>query len=119
MKTLRAQDAKNCDQLLRPKTCLVSPTLLKKKFDVTALKDMGPNKKAKKIIKVRKVSKNQPCCLCPNDFAYEELLPTDHGHMAHRKCAMYTPETWIATEDGKEKIMGVELISKERRELKC
>jgi hypothetical protein len=82
-------------------------------------KDMGPNKKAKKIIKIRKVSKTQPCCLCPNDFTYEELLPTDHGQMAHRKCAMYTPETWIATEDGKEKIMGVGLIGKERRELKC
>jgi hypothetical protein len=233
MKTLWAQDAKNCDQFLRHKTYLVSPTLLKQKYGVTVnkvvhregqfvitfpigyhsgynlgyncaesvnfaiedwlqygktskkcqceadsvfidvdwfirrmngeptpeyeeievtddeddmddmpvdlptppgsdrgrvkvpskrkkpLKDMGPNKKAKKIIKIRKVSKIQPCCLCPNDFAYEELLPTDHGQKAHRKCAMYTPETWIATEDGKEKIMGVELISKERLELKC
>ena len=233
MKTLWSQDAKNCDQFLRHKTYLVSPTLLKQKYGVTVnkvvhregqfvitfpigyhsgynlgyncaesvnfaiedwlqygktakkcqceadsvfidvdwfirrmngeptpeyeevevtddeddmddmpvdlptppgsdrgrvkasgkrkkpLKDMGPNKKAKKIIKIRKVSKNQPCCLCPNDFAYEELLPTDHGQRAHRKCAMYTPETWIATEDGKEKIMGVELIGKERLELKC
>lgn len=82
-------------------------------------KDLGSNKKAKKIIKIRKISKVQPCCLCPNDFAYEELLPTDHGQKAHRKCALYTPETWIATEDGKEKIMGVELISKDRLELKC
>jgi hypothetical protein len=233
MKTLWAQDAKNCDQFLRHKTYLVSPTLLKQKFGVTVnkvihregqfvitfpigyhsgynlgyncaesvnfaiedwlqygktakkcqceadsvfidvdwfirrmngeptpeyeeievtddeddmddmpmdlptppgsdrgrvkvpskrkktLKDMGPNKKAKKVIKIRKVSKIQPCCLCPNDFAYEELLPTAHGQKAHRKCALYTPETWIATEDGKEKIMGVEVIGKERLELKC
>ena len=233
MKTLWAQDAKNCDQFLRHKTYLVSPTLLKQKYGVTVnkvvhregqfvitfpigyhsgynlgyncaesvnfaiedwlqygknskkcqceadsvfidvdwfirrmngeptpeyeeievtddeddvddmlvdlptppgsdrgrvkvpskrkkpLKDLGPNKKAKKIIKIRKVSKIQPCCLCPNDFTYEELLPTDHGQRAHRKCAMYTPETWIATEEGREKIMGIELISKERLELKC
>ncbi len=82
-------------------------------------KDLGPNKKAKKIIKIRKISKIQPCCLCPNDFAYEELLPTDQGQKAHRKCALYTQETYIATEDGKEAVKGVENISKDRLELKC
>ncbi|KEF63444.1 uncharacterized protein A1O9_01422 [Exophiala aquamarina CBS 119918] len=82
-------------------------------------KELGPNKKAKKIIKVRKVSKNQPCCLCPNDFAWEELLPTTQGQKAHRTCAMYTPETYIANSDGKEMVHNIENISKARLELKC
>jgi hypothetical protein len=79
---------------------------------------LSPNKKLKKI-KIRKVSKNQPCCLCPNDFIWEELLPTSHGLRAHRTCAMYTPETYIATKDGNEIVHNVEGISKERLELKC
>lgn len=82
-------------------------------------KDAGPNKKAKKIVRIRKISKNQPCCLCPNDFAWEELLPTANNQRAHRVCAMYTPETYIATEDGKEKVFNVENISKARLELRC
>ncbi|OCT52422.1 jmjC domain containing protein [Cladophialophora carrionii] len=81
-------------------------------------KEPGPNKKLKKI-KIRKISKNQPCCLCPNDFSWEELLPTSHGQRAHRTCAMYTPETYIATKDGKEMVYNVENISKDRLELKC
>lgn len=84
-----------------------------------AAKDLGPNKKAKKIVKVRKFSKHQPCCLCPNDFSYEELLPTSHGSKAHRTCAMYTPETYIANQDGKEVVFNVENISKARLDLKC
>jgi hypothetical protein len=83
-----------------------------------APKDLGPNKKLKKI-KIRKISKNQPCCLCPNDYAWEELLPTSHGQRAHRTCAMYTPETYIATKDGNEMVYNVENISKDRLELKC
>ncbi|KAJ9617245.1 hypothetical protein H2200_000966 [Cladophialophora chaetospira] len=83
-----------------------------------AAKELGPNKKLKKI-KIRKISRNQPCCLCPNDFAWEELLPTSHGQRAHRTCAMYTPETYIATKDGKEMVCNVENISKDRLELKC
>ena len=82
-------------------------------------KDTGPNKKAKKIVKIRKISKYQPCCLCPNDFAWEELLPTSHGQKAHRTCAMYTPETYIATQEGSEMVFNVEGISKARMELKC
>ncbi|KIW39385.1 uncharacterized protein PV06_09160 [Exophiala oligosperma] len=82
-------------------------------------KDPGPNKKAKKLIRIRKVSKHQPCCLCPNDFVWEELLPTSHGQKAHRTCAMYTPETYIANKDGKEMVYNVENISKARLELKC
>ncbi|KIW68430.1 hypothetical protein PV04_04377 [Phialophora macrospora] len=81
-------------------------------------KDLGPNKKLKKI-KIRKISKNKPCCLCPNDFSWEELLPTSHGQRAHRTCAMYTPETYIATKDGKEMVYNVENIIKDRLELKC
>lgn len=84
-----------------------------------AQKDLGPNKRAKKIIRIRKASKNQPCCLCPNDFSWEELLPTTHGQRAHRTCAMYLPETYIAIKDGKEMVYGVENISKARMELKC
>lgn len=84
-----------------------------------APKDMLPNKKAKKLIKIRKISKNQPCCLCPNDFSWEELLPTTHGQRAHRTCAMYTPETYIANKDGREMVCNVENISKARLELKC
>jgi len=80
---------------------------------------LGSNKRAKKIIKIRKVSKHQPCCLCPNDFSWEELLPTSHGQRAHRTCAMYTPETYIATRDGREMVFNVENISKARLELKC
>lgn len=82
-------------------------------------KDIGPNKKAKKIVKIRKISRNQPCCLCPNDFAWEELLPTTNNERAHRVCAMYTPETYIATQDGSEKVFGVEAISKARLDLRC
>ena len=82
-------------------------------------KDAGPIKKAKKMIKIRKISKHQPCCLCPNDFDWEELLPTDHGQKAHRTCAMYTPETYIATKDGQDLVLNVEGISKARMELKC
>jgi hypothetical protein len=82
-------------------------------------KDAGSNKKVKKIVKIRKISRHQPCCLCPNDFAWEELLPTSHGQKAHRTCAMYTPETYIATKDGAEMIFNVENISKARMELKC
>ncbi len=83
-----------------------------------APKELGPNKKLKKI-KIRKISRNQPCCLCPNDFSWEELLPTSHGQRAHRTCAMYTPETYIATKEGKEMICNIENISKDRLELKC
>ena len=84
------------------------------------VKDVGPNKKVKKMIKVRKVSKSQPCCLCPNDFAYEELLPTDNGKKAHRRCALYTFETYIAKDEkGRERVMAIENIRKDRLELKC
>ena len=84
-----------------------------------SVKDLGPNKKAKKIVKVRKISRNQPCCLCPNDFPWDELLPATNGQRAHRVCAMYTPETYIATEEGAEKVFNVENISKARLDLRC
>ena len=80
-------------------------------------KDAGPNKKVKRIIKIRKGV--QPCCMCPNDFDFEELLPTTNGQKAHRRCALYTAETYIAKEDDIEKVFGVENISKDRLELKC
>ena len=83
------------------------------------IKDVGPNKRPKKLIKIRRISKNQPCCLCPNDFTWEELLPTTDGKQAHRTCAMYTPETYVASQDGKEMVHNIEGISKARMELKC
>lgn len=82
-------------------------------------KDVAPNKKARKLVRIRKISRNQPCVLCPNDFTWEELLPTSHGQRAHRVCAMYTPETYIASEDGVETVHNVENISKARLELRC
>ena len=61
----------------------------------------------------------EPCILCPNDNSYEELLPTDNGLKAHRRCGLYTPETYISEEGGCEKICDVARIDKARLELKC
>lgn len=75
-----------------------------------------------KIRKLRikiKAPSYEPCILCPNDFAYEKLLPTDNGHKAHRRCGLYTPETYISEEGGSEKICDVTRIDKARLELKC
>ncbi|KAI9853323.1 MAG: hypothetical protein M1830_006688 [Pleopsidium flavum] len=73
-----------------------------------------------KRVRIRiKAPAREPCVLCPNDNAYEELLPTDNGQQAHRRCAMYTPETYITVEDGKEKVCDVTNIDKARLELKC
>ncbi|EME48296.1 hypothetical protein DOTSEDRAFT_51495 [Dothistroma septosporum NZE10] len=77
-----------------------------------------PKKKKKIRIKIR-VSGREPCCMCPNDNPWEELLPTDTGKKAHRSCAAYTPETFIVSEDGKDKVCGVSNIDKARLELKC
>ncbi|KAF2722036.1 hypothetical protein K431DRAFT_284243 [Polychaeton citri CBS 116435] len=78
-----------------------------------------PQKKKKKIrIRIRK-SVREPCALCPNDAAYEPLLPTDNGKKAHRSCALFTPETWVVIENGKERVCGAATIDRARLELKC
>lgn len=62
-----------------------------------------------------------PCVLCPNNFDYEELLPTEDGQsQAHRRCAMYIEETSILhDESGKEVVCDIDKIPKARLGLKC
>lgn len=88
----------------------------KKKKDLNH-KDAKP--KAKKLRLKIKAPSYEPCILCPNDSKYENLLPTDNGKQAHRRCALYTPETYIAEENGLETICGVGSIDKARLEMKC
>ena len=80
-------------------------------------KDNKP--KIKKLRIKIKAPAYEPCILCPNDNSYEELLPTDNGHRAHRRCGLYTPETYISGEGGSERICDVAHIDKARLELKC
>ena len=82
------------------------------------VKEEKPKKKKKIRIKIR-VPTREPCVMCPNDNPWEQLLPTDNGKKVHRSCALYTPETWIAKEDGKEKVYGVTGIDRARLDLKC
>jgi hypothetical protein len=82
-------------------------------------KDKDAGKKKKRIRILIKGPHREPCVLCPNDPPGEPLLPTDNGQQAHRCCALYTPETWINSEDGVEKIIGVAGINKARLDLKC
>jgi hypothetical protein len=90
--------------------------LPKRKRD-TGGKDAKP--KVKRLRIKIKVPAYEPCVLCPNDFVYEELLPTDNGQQAHRRCALYTPETYISEEGGSERVCDVDKIDKARLELKC
>ena len=77
-------------------------------------------KKVKKI-KIRiKQNRYEPCCLCPNDYSFYPLLPTDTGKQAHEICALYTKETSIEQdESGKKIVRGVNSIDKARLDLKC
>jgi PHD-like zinc-binding domain/JmjC domain, hydroxylase len=84
--------------------------------------DKEPRPKVKRIRVRIKPPMREPCVLCPNDISTEELLSTDTGAQAHRLCAIYTPETYIAPpEDGsaEERILNVANINKARLELKC
>ncbi|KAF2016556.1 hypothetical protein BU24DRAFT_422916 [Aaosphaeria arxii CBS 175.79] len=78
--------------------------------------------KAKKVrrirIRIKVPGRGQPCCLCPNDVDYDELLQTDNGLQAHRLCADYTPETFITSKPN-EKVCNVANIGKDRLDLKC
>ncbi|GME27062.1 Transcription factor jumonji/aspartyl beta-hydroxylase [Neofusicoccum parvum] len=81
--------------------------------------DKAPDGKVKRVKLRLKVPKEEPCVLCPNDVAFDDLLPTDNGQKAHRICALYTPETYILEENGVEKVCNVANIGKARLELKC
>lgn len=77
-------------------------------------------KKTVKKLKIKiKAPSYEPCILCPNDNSHEKLLPTDNGKEAHRRCALYTPETYILEEGGKETVCDVARIDKARLEMKC
>ncbi|KAI6710200.1 hypothetical protein JHW43_007278 [Diplocarpon mali] len=72
-----------------------------------------------KRIRVRiKGPSKEPCILCPNDIPSEPLLFTEDGQRAHRKCALYIPETSIESGE-KETIVDIKYINKARLELKC
>ena len=92
------------------------PRSHKRKRDINE-KDAKP--KTKKLRIKLKVPSNEPCTLCPNDSRHERLLPADNGKNAHWRCGMYTPETYIAEENGLEKVCNVGNIDKARLELKC
>ena len=88
----------------------------KRKRDVNE-KDGKP--KVKRLRIKIKAPAYEPCILCPSDNKYEKLLPTDNGKEAHRRCALYTPETYISEEKGSEKVCDVACIDKARLEMKC
>lgn len=81
-------------------------------------KQEAPKKKKKIRIRIKAPSA-EPCVMCPNENPWEPLLPTDNGKKAHRSCALYTPETFITNEDGKEMVHGVANIDRARLDLKC
>ncbi|KAL9012560.1 MAG: hypothetical protein Q9173_002683 [Seirophora scorigena] len=85
-------------------------------------RDAGDKDGKTKVKKLRirlKAPAFEPCILCPNDYHFESLLPTDNGLKAHRSCGLYTPETWISDESGSDRICGINRIDKARLELKC
>ena len=81
--------------------------------------DKEPKPKIKRLRIKISVPTKEPCILCPNDNACEPLISTDNGQKAHRRCALYTPETYIAEENGSEQVCGISRIDKARLELKC
>ncbi|KAK4101116.1 hypothetical protein N658DRAFT_80715 [Parathielavia hyrcaniae] len=78
-----------------------------------------PRARTKKIRLRLRLHVEPPCCLCPSDIPGAEIMDTDDGRKAHRMCALYLPETYIETVDGKEIIANVAGIDKARLELKC
>ena len=86
----------------------------KRKRDL--IKDVKPRKKI--MLRMRNPAR-EPCCLCPNDSPFEELLPTDNGKQAHRRCGEYTPETMVINENGRDLVVGIASIDKARLNLKC
>lgn len=97
----------------------VKPKTVRSRKRKRAANDKDEKFKVKKVRRVNKIGK-QPCCLCPNDFPSEPLLPTDNGKKAHRRCALYIPETEIVNESGLgDIVINVARIPKARMELKC
>ena len=92
------------------------PRATKRKREATE-KDTKPKKKV--MLRLKAPTPKEVCVLCPNDPPNEELLPTDTGKRAHRKCAEYVPETEIFYEAGKEIVFGINQIEKARLDLKC
>ncbi|RDA87228.1 hypothetical protein CP532_2518 [Ophiocordyceps camponoti-leonardi (nom. inval.)] len=78
-----------------------------------------PQTKVKKIKLRLKARTEPPCCLCPHDVPGLVMLSTDDGRKAHRMCALYVPETYIDSADGKEMVCNVSGIPKDRLDLKC
>lgn len=80
----------------------------------------GKDPQAKRI-RMHGAPRSMPCVLCPNDFEYEDLLPTEDGKsQAHRRCAEYIEETSILRDDnGREVVCDIDKIPKARRGLKC
>ncbi|KAL8868262.1 MAG: hypothetical protein Q9174_005104, partial [Haloplaca sp. 1 TL-2023] len=81
--------------------------------------DKDGKKKVKKLRIRLKAPAFEPCILCPNDYKFETLLPTDSGQNAHRSCGLHTPETWISDDNGSEKVCGIDRIDKARFDLRC
>jgi hypothetical protein len=96
------------------------PAVNKRKRGKEDPKDAPRPKKLKRIrIRIRIPGRGMPCILCPNDVEYDDLLSTDNGMKAHRICADYTPETYIANKADVETVCNVANIGKDRLELKC
>lgn len=81
--------------------------------------ERDPERRTKRVRVRLKPYVEPPCCLCPNDIPGAEIMDTDDGRKAHRMCALYLPETYIETVDGKEIIANVAGIDKARLDLKC
>ncbi|PHH73631.1 hypothetical protein CDD82_5342 [Ophiocordyceps australis] len=79
----------------------------------------GAKVKVKRIKLRLKAKVEPPCCLCPHDMAEFAMMATDDGRKAHRLCALYIPETYIDTVDGKEVVCNVPAVHKDRLDLKC
>lgn len=81
----------------------------------------GEETKTKRVKLVVEAPRKIPCLLCPNDYDFEELLPTEDGKsQVHRRCAMYIEETNILKDDnGNEVVCDVDRIPKARMGLKC
>ncbi|KAK4220804.1 hypothetical protein QBC38DRAFT_163267 [Podospora fimiseda] len=81
--------------------------------------EQGSERRIKRVRVRLKPYIEPPCCLCPNDIPGAELMDTDDGRKAHRMCALYLPETFIETLDGKEIVANVAGIDGARLDLKC
>ncbi|KAK3986603.1 hypothetical protein QBC44DRAFT_134865 [Cladorrhinum sp. PSN332] len=81
--------------------------------------EKDPGRRTKRVRVRFKPYVEPPCCLCPSDIPGAEIMDTDDGRKAHRMCALYLPETYIETVDGKEIVANVAGIDKARLDLKC